>query len=386
MRITIVGPAYPWRGGIPLLVTELAHRLSAAGLDVHLQTWSRQGPRRLLPAQRSPLTSPEAPAFPTTREPLSWRNPVHWWRRGRQIGRRSDLVVLVHYTTVQAPALLSVGWAARRRSRVVVLCANAVPHEPRVGDRLLTTLLMRSADAIVTHTAAERAALLGLTDRPVTVAALPPHLPVGDRCTHHGAVTPPLRRLLFFGKVRRYKGVDLLLRALAEVDDVRLRIVGEFYTDVGELVDLVARLGLTDRVEIEPDYLPADRIPSLFASVDALVLPYRNATASQLVPLAFRHGVPVIVTRVGNLPEAVRDDVDGLICTPGDVAALVGAITTLYEPGRLAELRAGVRIPDGERAWREYLDALTAGPGSPAHQHRRRVVRHLVRGHGDLCR
>lgn len=358
MRITLVGPAHPWRGGIPLLVAELAHRLSAAGHDVRLQTWSRQGPARLLPAQRHRLTAPEAADFSTTREPLSWRNPVHWWRRGRQIGRRSDLVVLVHYTPVQAVALSVIGWrAGRQGSRRLVLCANAVPHESRPGDRHLTTLLMRAADAIVVHTEAERAALTAVTDRPVAVTALPPHLPVGDPMSRPSGA-PPHRRLLFFGKVRHYKGVDILLRALARFDDIALRIVGEVYPDAVGLRALISQLELVGRVEFDPGYLPAEQIPVLFSTVDALVLPYRSATASQMVALAFWHGAPAIVSRVGNFPDAVRDGVDGLICEPDDVDDLARSIRALYEPGRLRTLSESVHFPDAEKAWAEYLDLI----------------------------
>ena len=116
--------------------------------------------------------------FPAEPGPLSWRNPLDGWRVGRRAAR-SDLVVVVHYTTLQAPVLATVARAARRGARVVAICANAVPHERRPGDRLLTALLMRAVDAAVVHTDAERAALAALTDRPVAVAALPPHLPDG---------------------------------------------------------------------------------------------------------------------------------------------------------------------------------------------------------------
>jgi glycosyltransferase involved in cell wall biosynthesis len=354
MRILLVGPAFPWRGGLPLLVTDLAHRLTAEGHDVEVQTWSRQGPARLLPTER--LTAPEAAVFPTVAGPLSWRNPLHWWRAGRRASAY-DLVVVVHYLTLQAPALCAVTRRARRTARVVAICANAVPHEARRGDRRLTALLMRAVDAAVVHTRAERAALAGLTDRPVAVAVLPPHLPDGA-ARRRPADEPPRRRLLFFGKVRRYKGIDVLLRALAAVDGITLTIAGEIYPDAADLPALVAHLGLGRRVRILPGYLPADALPDLFASADALVLPYRSATASQHVALAERHGVPTVVTRVGNFPDEVDDGVNGLLCAPDDVADLVRALRELYAPGRLQELRAGVRHGDDEAVWKTYLETL----------------------------
>jgi glycosyltransferase involved in cell wall biosynthesis len=357
VHITLIGPAFPWRGGIPLLTTELAHRLTSDGHHVRVRTWTRQGPALLLPAQNHPLAAPEARPFPTVQEPLSWRNPLDWFRTGQRSGAESDVVVLIFYATVQAPALATIARMARRRARVLVICANAVPHEPRPGDRILMSWLMRAADAAVVHTAAERAALQRITDRPVAVAPLPPHLPATGRVTLPPD-RPAARRLLFFGKVRHYKGVDVLLEALTQVPDVTLGIVGEFYEDVGRVRSLVARLGLAGRVELAPDYLPAARIPELFARFDALVLPYRTATASQLVALAHWHGLPTVATRVGNFPETVHDGVDGLLCSPDDVADLARALRELYQPGRLEQLRAGVRPAEEESTWKRYVDTL----------------------------
>jgi glycosyltransferase involved in cell wall biosynthesis len=166
------------------------------------------------------------------------------------------------------------------------------------------------------------------------------------------------RRLLFFGKVRRYKGVDVLLRALADLDDVRLTVAGEVYPDAADVAALVDRLGLRDRVDLRPGYLPAAAVPDLFSAADALVLPYRTATASQHVALAHRHGLPVVATRVGNFPDVIDDGMDGLLCAPGDVADLTRTLRELYGPGRLAALRAAAPVPDDEQVWKTYLDTL----------------------------
>jgi glycosyltransferase involved in cell wall biosynthesis len=360
MRITLVGPAHPWRGGVPLLTMDLAHRLSTAGERVQLYTWTSQGPARLLPAEAHPLATPEAPIFPAVRATLSWRNPWTWWRTGSTVSRESDVVVLVFYTTLQSPALWAVGaQASRRGARVVAVCCNVVPHETRPGEHRLFRLLMRSVDAVLVHTEKQREALAELTDRPAAVAALPPHLPVGDRQPPtRRSDLPTRRRLLFFGKVRHYKGVDLLLAALTRIEDVELMIVGELYQNPAELQTLITQLGLTDRVTLSPEYLPADRIASLFADVDAIVLPYRKSTGSQLVALAQWHGLPVVATRVGNFPDTVRDGVDGLLCEPDDVEDLIRALRCLYEPGRLAALRDAVRPAETEDVWADYLKTL----------------------------
>lgn len=317
----------------------------------------------MLPAQRYPLTIPEAVVYPTVQDSLSWRSPATWWRSGRRAGAASDVVILVFYTTIQAPALSVIGLLAGRQSRVLVICANAVPHERRPGDRAMLAWLLRSTSAILVHTVAEREALLKLTDRPIAVAPLPPHLPVTTRVAREPD-RPPVRRLLFFGKVRHYKGVDVLLEALTLVSNVELHIVGEFYEDVTRLRALISRLALAERVHMSPGYVPAGRIAELFAGVDALVLPYRTATASQLVALAHAHGLPTVATRVGNFPETVRHEIDGLLCAPDNASDLARALRVLYEPGRLAHLRAGVRPAESETTWNRYLSTLDMLVGS----------------------
>jgi glycosyltransferase involved in cell wall biosynthesis len=355
MRIALIGPAHPWRGGIPLHTAELAHRLAAVGHDVRICSWRSQGPARWLPTQRDRLTTPEAPPYPASTYPLDWRSPLSWWWVGRRLARQSDVVVLVSYTTVQAPALGLVGAVARRGARVIALCHNVLPHERHPADRWLTTLLLRTTDAVLVHSNQQHATLAALTNRPATVAALPPHLPTtGPRAEPRTAA----HGLVFFGTIRHYKGLDVLLHALARVPDVKLTVVGEFRDGSDSVRELIARLGLTDRVTLRPGYLPAGQIADLFATADAVVLPYRAATASQHVALAHQHGVPVIATRVGNFPDMVTDGVDGLLCEPDDVDDLTRAIQRLYRPGQLAALRAAVLPADTEAHWREYLGTL----------------------------
>ncbi|MFD0851275.1 glycosyltransferase, partial [Actinomadura adrarensis] len=166
------------------------------------------------------------------------------------------------------------------------------------------------------------------TTRPVRVAEMPAHLPVSRSDVQSSGDAVGLRnRLLFFGMVRHYKGLDVLLRALdAGPEDVSLTVAGEFWGGVDEMRALIRELGLGERIDLRPGYVPAADVPGLFADADALVLPYRSATASQNVWMAHEYGLPVIATRVGGFPDQVRDGVDGLICEPGDVGSLTDAL------------------------------------------------------------
>jgi glycosyltransferase involved in cell wall biosynthesis len=166
-------------------------------------------------------------------------------------------------------------------------------------------------------------------------------------------------RLLFFGIVRPYKGLDVLLRALARAPEhLTLTVAGEFWGGTARTEKLIAELGLQDRVRLRPGYVPASGIPALFAAADVLVLPYREATASQNALLAFAHGVPVITTTAGVLADLVRNGVDGLTCAPGDVADLARVLREISGPGTAGRLRAGVTATDPEPGWADYLQAL----------------------------
>ncbi|MBL7488617.1 glycosyltransferase family 4 protein [Frankia sp. AgB1.9] len=370
--MTIIGPTHPYKGGIAQHTTELAHRLAARGHDVRIESWSAQYPARLYPGQQR-VEAPEMEPFAPTRYPLSWRRPDGWVRLGRRLRAGTDVVVLVVVTPIQAPAYLGIltGLGARGGRRagspaVVALCHNVLPHERRAVDEPLTRAVLRRADAVLVHTDAEATRAATLTTAPVRVAAMAPHLWAAEtRRVHPSPSRPetrldePTRRLLFFGLVRPYKGLDVLLRALAAgPEDVALTVAGEFWGGAEQTRALVAELGLAGRVELRPGYVDAADVPGLFAAADALVLPYRAGTASQNVDLAHLHGLPVVATTVGTLPAAVADGVDGLLVAPDDPAALAAALRRLYEPGVLAALTAKVRPPDTTGGWDRYLDVL----------------------------
>ncbi len=366
MRIAVVGPAHPYKGGGAQHATELAHRLSVAGHQVALESWSAQYPRLLYPGQLT-VDVPEVPLFEPTRRELSWARPLGWLRVGRRLGRSVDAVVLFVYSPVQVPAYLGILQGLRRRARVVALCNNVLPHERRAIDVRLMSSLLRRVDAVLVHSDEQANLAATLTPAPAYVASLPPHLAAASAPAPPaaGRTAEPHRRLLFFGMVRAYKGLDVLLRALADgPEDVSLRVAGEFWGGPAETEKLVADLGLVDRVELRPGYVPVEQVTEVFADVDALVLPYRSATASQNAYIAFDHGVPVIATRTGALADAVRDGVDGLVCAPDDVEDLAAALRRFYAPGEPARLRAGVRRVDAEPVWRAYVGTLVEAAGN----------------------
>jgi len=382
VRIALVGPAHPYKGGGARHTTELAHHLAAAGHDTVIVSWRAQYPKRLYPGQQT-VDVPEGAPYPRTRRLLAWYRPDGWLAAGRRL-RTAHLVIFALLTPIQVPAYLTVlaglgRGAGQGGPRTAVLCHNVLPHERRPGDVALTRALLRRADLVITHSAAQAAQAKALVPgATVRTVAMPAHLPATgheDPGTERtgglapaqcvpGRATPNLPatcRLLFFGIVRPYKGLDVLLRALAQAPPhVTLTVAGEFWADITDLEYLAGELGVRDRVTLRPGYVPADQIPALFAAADALVMPYREATASQNALLAFAHGVPVITTTAGALAEAVRDGVDGLTCAPGDEADLLRALKEFSDPVVAGRLREGVRTVDPEPGWAAYLRVLLA--------------------------
>ncbi|MBB6170098.1 glycosyltransferase involved in cell wall biosynthesis [Nocardiopsis mwathae] len=366
MRITLVGPAHPYKGGGARHTTELAHRLARRGHDVLIESWRAQYPALLYPGRQT-IDVPEGEPFPNTRHELAWYRPDGWWRAGRAAGHRGPgaLTVLTVFSPVQVPAYLGVLAGVGRRTRTVALCHNVVPHEPGPADATLMRALLRRVDGVLTHSPDQESLARGLArgaDTRVLMAEIPPHLPeTGGPPPAHPAEARR-HHLLFFGIVRPYKGVDVLLRALARgaPPTVRLTVAGEFWGGSGDLRALAADLGIADRVEFREGYVPAGELAELFAAADAVVLPYRSATATQNVWLAHAHGVPVVATRAGTLPDHVRDGADGLLCAPDDAADLARALAEFYAEGVAERLRGGVRPVDPEPYWDPYVDALTA--------------------------
>jgi glycosyltransferase involved in cell wall biosynthesis len=366
VRIALVGPAHPYKGGGARHTTELAHRLAAAGHDVIIESWRAQYPARLYPGQQT-LDVPEGEPYPRTRRRLAWYRPDGWLAEGRRLAR-ADLVVFALLTPLQIPAYLAILAGLRRAPRTAVICHNVLPHERRPGDVALTRALLSRVDTVLVHSPAQAAQARDLAPAAhIVTAQMPPHLP-----SNHDAErsvppapadlqAPPPIRLLFFGIVRPYKGLDVLLHALArDPGRLTLTVAGEFWGGTAETQKVIADLGIGDRVRLRPGYVPASELPALFAAADALVLPYREATASQNALLAFSYGVPVITTTAGALADQVRDGVDGLTCAPGDVADLARVLREFSAPGMAARLRSGVRAIDPEPGWADYLQTLLA--------------------------
>ncbi|WP_084128485.1 glycosyltransferase family 4 protein [Demequina sp. NBRC 110055] len=364
LDVTLIGPTHPFKGGIAQHTTRLAHRLADRGLTVDLVSWRHQYPRLLYPGRLTvPLDEPETLPFARTRRTLSWFAPWTWWREARRL-RATRTVIVTVVTPLQALAYLAMMRTLRREGvRVVALFHNVVPHEAGRLDRAITRRVIGRADAVVVHTADEARAARDLGATEVTVAALPSSLdawPDPDRVVRTDPHTP--LELLAFGLVRPYKGLDVLLEAVALAPHTRLRVVGEFWGGVEPYERQVARLGLGERVSLEPGYVDAAAVPAIFHAADVAVYPYRSATASGAALVALDCGVPIVVSDVGGLPGLVEGDAYGLSVPPEDPATLAAALTRAGTPAELARWDANLRrrIGHHDTGWDGYADAVVA--------------------------
>jgi len=367
VRLAIVGPTFPFKGGVAQHTTAMAHRLRAAGHTVRIETWRQQYPTFLYPGIQK-LDEPELPVFEPTSATLDWYRPDGWRRVGRALACSQDAVIFVVVTPLQLLSYEVVARACRRAGvHTVAVCHNVLPHEHKPWDRVLTSRFLGLVDGVVVHSRREQEVARALTSRPIELAALPYFLPPLERVAGREGRKDSL---LFLGFVRSYKGLDVLLQALAEAKaKPSLVVAGESWVDDRRLRARVQQLGLEQQVALELRYMPMDEIPDLLAATDALALPYLHGTGSQYPRLAHTFGVPSIVSDTGDLADQVRDGVDGLVCPPGDPAALAAAIDRLYQPGMLERLSMNARPPDPDAEWRDYVAVVVraanraSGPG-----------------------
>lgn len=366
MKIAIIGPAHPYKGGIPQHTTELAHRLAQAGHEVEIISWRNQYPFFYPGVQFVPEGKPELKPFANTRRVLSWKNPLGWWQWAKRLKQYDEVIFIWWVPTIQGPVYLNMLHALGKKGPATILiCHNVLQHAAGPVDERLARAVLNHVDTVVVHSDAQAELARGLTKTPVVTLTMAAHLPGSptaakphDKLYHH---------LLFFGLVRRYKGVDRLLEALADVPDVSLTIAGEMWgKNEAELRRLVDSLGLQSRVELKPGYVPADAIAGLFAKADALVLPYRSGTATQNTDLAFAHGIPVIATRVGSIPDRLHDGTDSILCDPDDAASLTAAIKRFYTSGVAQKLAANLPQSSSDTEWQAYIQALTSGLTDPS--------------------
>lgn len=338
MRIGILGTSWPYRGGLAAFNERLAQQFMAEGHEVEVYTFTLQYPNFLFPGKTQYSDEPK-PSGLNIRRVLNSCNPFNWFRVGRQIRKAApDILICCYWMAFFAPAFSVVERMVKRngKTRCIALVHNMLPHEPSILDKLFAPLFVQSTDAFVAlsdsvlkdiehieqkisnHTSQ-------ITNRPKVSSPHPIYDHYGERMSKKEAcdelnISPSKQYMLFFGLVRAYKGLDILLNAFAKVKDrlpeLQLIIAGEFYEDEEKYRRQIADLQLTERIILRNEFVPDGDLRKYFGAADLIVQPYKSATQSGVSQVAFHFEKPILVTNVGGLGEIVHDHQMGYACDP----------------------------------------------------------------------
>lgn len=369
MKIALVSTAYPLRGGIAQYTGILYHKLIERGHEVHVLTFKRQYPALLFPGKTQLETSSDAGVEIPTEPIIDSISPLSWWRTGRRLRQlQSDLVILKFWMPFFAPCFGVICRLAKRwtRARILYICDNVIPHERRPGDLAMTRFALRPADHFVVQSGVVARDLLSLL--PNVDYKFIPH-PVYDI---FGAKLPKSEArqklkiseehvILFFGYVRAYKGLDVLLNAMPEIlksVKLRLLVVGEFYEDEEKYRTQAHRLGISDAVSFYADFIPNEEVAPFFSAADVVVLPYKSATQSGIVQMAYHFDKPCIVSDVGGLSEVVLHNKTGFVVPAEAPGSLAEAVVTFYREGKEAEFSAAVQQEKKKYSWEKMVGGI----------------------------
>lgn len=337
-RIVILGPAHPFRGGIADTNEALARAMQRAGHEVHLVTFTVQYPSLLFPG-KTQFSVDKKPEDLNIHRWIHSMNPINWWSAAHKILRLKPTFVLVRYwQPLLAPCFGSVVRMLKGKVKVIGLTDNIIPHEKRTGDEQLTSYFMKGCHGFMALSSAVEDDLKSLTKKPTSFF---PH-PINDQL---GALAPREdaiaklnldsnnRYILFFGIIRKYKGLDLLLDAMAleKVRNLNLKLIvaGEFYDREEDYREQIERLNISDNVLVVPKFIASEDVPHYFSVADVVVQTYRSATQSGITQMALHFEKPVIVTRVGGLEEFVKEGNTGLFADP-DPESVADSLVEFY--------------------------------------------------------
>lgn len=366
--VIILGPAYPLRGGIANFNEALYRAFVAEGTDVEIVSFSLQYPSLLFPGKSQKESDSRPDPGLRIRSLVNSINPVSWMRTARYINRQKpDYIVVRFWLPFMAMALGSILRLLNREIKIIALVDNAIPHESRLGDHSLTRYFMKYPQAFITMSRAVLNDLKQFTDS--DHLRFVPH-PVYDIygsavdksvARKHLELNPDDRILLFFGFIRKYKGLELLLKALADERlqklEVKLLVAGEFYDDPKAYHQLIQELQLDDRVMVHDHFIPADEIAHYFCSADIITQTYLSATQSGVTQIAYHFGRPMLVTEVGGLAEIVDHEKGGYV-TPVNAEAVADAIVDFYTHQREEEMARHVHSRAEDFSWKAMVNEM----------------------------
>ena len=342
-KVIIIGPAHPLRGGLATFNQRLAKQFNEEGDECSIVSFSLQFPNFLFPGTTQYSTDPP-PQNIIIHTLINSVNPLNWISVGKKIKTwKPDLIVVRYWLPFMGPALGTILRQVKknRRTKIVCIADNVIPHEKRIGDAAFTKYFLKSCDAFITMSEKVLIDLRTFTNKPAQLVQHPLYDNFGniiskEEARNHLGLNANEKIILFFGFIRQYKGLDLLLKAMADErikkENIKLLIAGEFYEDEKPYLQLIKENQLENSVILKTNFIPDSEVRNYLCAADCVVQPYKNATQSGVTPLAYHFEKPMIVTNVGGLPSLVPHEKVGLVAEP-NATAIAESILRFYQLG-----------------------------------------------------
>lgn len=368
LKIVNIGPGYPLRGGISNFNMALSKALLEEGHQVSIYSFSLQYPGFLFPGKTQFENGPkpfEVPVFNT----VNSINPFSWYKTARLIKKeKPDLAIIHYWMPFMGPSLGLIGRRLKKAGiPVIAITHNVLPHEKRLGDKFLTKYFLKSCNGFIALAKSVEEDIKKFISNPVSDFV--PH-PVYDIFGEKVSMTEARKELqlennekylLFFGIVREYKGLDLMLKALADDRlkqlNVKLIVAGEFYEDKEKYMNLIKSLGVEDRVIIHDSFIPSDKVRYYFCASDMITQTYHSATQSGVAQIGYQFEIPLLVTNVGGLAEIVPDGKVGYV-TEKNPSGIADAINDFYVNKRRPQFVSNMIIEKPRFSWSNMVSGI----------------------------
>lgn len=366
MKIAFLSTFYPYRGGIAQFNAALYRELEKHH-SVKAFTFTRQYPNILFPGKSQMVTDTDESDKVDAVRVLDTINPFSYYSTAKKIEKfQPDLLIFKYWMTFFAPSFGTVAYLLKNKCKIISILDNVIPHEKRIGDRALTKFFINQNHGFVTMSESVLNDLNQFTDNKNKVFI--PHpiynifgnkVPKVD-AVNHLKLNPNDKHILFFGFIRRYKGLDLLLESMADERirqmGIKLIIAGECYEDWSYYQDLISKYNLQSNIILKTDYIPSEEIKYYFSAADMVVQPYRTATQSGVTQIAYNFERPMLVTYVGGLAEIVPDKKVGYV-VPTDPKSIADALIDFYSNSREHDFSINASVEKKRFEW----DSFTKG-------------------------
>lgn len=370
LKIHVIGPTYPYRGGIPHYNTLLCDNL-AKKHHVTCISFKRLYPNLLFPGRDQRDRKSKNKIKTKALEMLDSINPFTWFKVVKKIKKdKPDLLLMYWWTPFFFPSFSLISWLVKKltKTKILFLCHNVLPHDKSFLDKFLSKNVLKNADYFIVHSKQDKKDLIGMIPNAKVAHGVHPiyemfkqkPMPKGDA---QAILNLNGKVITFFGFIRKYKGLEYLIKALPDVlkeQKVTLLIVGEFWELKEETLELIKNLGLEENIKIYDEYIPNEEVGKYICASDVIVLPYNHATNSGIIQTAFGFEKPVIVTDVGGLPEVVLNNKTGFVVPTKDSEALASAINRFYKENKEKNFIEGIKKDKARFEWKRMVERIEA--------------------------